>query len=507
MKRPAGSSKSPSLAFVVVLVLKLLWAAFVIATPLLGAWVASSLASYRGGPVALAAATGLLLFPLLPLAWEAWANRRRRLKGVTSPRVLTFWDRFILRTLAVNLLFLAALLGAQPETAFVALSTRGDWMLEGRSGPRVESARRLLFRAADRLEWLYLAVHQNPYEKMGDGGTTAATTSATGSSSPPPPTASAVPAPAPSVTQAPAPAEPPNPGAPADPKSRAWPFEPALHPAVAGMPADVERSIDAVARYLGDRESDPVRRLKAAHDYVADRVAYDVPALRADRFPPQDAETVFRTRKGVCAGYSRLLEVLGRAMGLDVTYVVGEARPKGARERGESHAWNLARIGGREYLLDATWDSGTVAGDTFEKRYRADYFLTPPEVFGLDHFPDDPRHQLLDRPLSRGEFMRQPAMSPRFYAEGRRLLAPDRSQVTVKGSLSIEIDNPGGLFTLADVVDPGRGLKDPCQIENGPRVRASCRFPRSGSYFVQLFSNKELYGNYHYIGQLEANND
>src|SRR5262249_15479403 len=76
--------RSPGVALIVLL-LKALWVAFVIATPLLGAWAASSLAAYSNGPVAMAAATGLLLFPGLPLAWEGWAAYRRRRRNDTRP--------------------------------------------------------------------------------------------------------------------------------------------------------------------------------------------------------------------------------------------------------------------------------------------------------------------------------------------------------------------------------------------------------------------------------------
>jgi hypothetical protein len=99
------------------LVLKAVWIAFVITTPVLGAWVASSLAAYANGPVALAAASALLAFPVLPLAWEAWAERRRKKSASAKPHILTFTDRLVLRTLAVNLLFLGLLLGTQPKAA------------------------------------------------------------------------------------------------------------------------------------------------------------------------------------------------------------------------------------------------------------------------------------------------------------------------------------------------------------------------------------------------------
>ena len=55
----------------------------------------------------------------------------------------------------------------------------------------------------------------------------------------------------------------------------------------------------------------PAGRLKAAHDWVADRIAYDAPAYAVHKYPPQDAETVFARRVGVCAGYAELLAALG----------------------------------------------------------------------------------------------------------------------------------------------------------------------------------------------------
>jgi hypothetical protein len=527
MKRPAPPPSRPSVGGALfVVVLKLLWAALVIATPLLGAWVASSLAAYFNGPAALAASAGLLLFPGLPLAWDAWVTRKRARdpKRAATPRILTFWDRFILRTLAVNLVFLGVLLGTEPAKGFTALSTRGDWMLDGRKGATADAVRKQLFRAADRLEWLYLAVHTNPFDQKSndaDGTTSGApdpTTSTTSTTAPIPtatgtgsgtgttPTPTPIDTAKPVDTTKPTPIPPPAADKPSSGvASSQWPLPATLDPLVNEIPAASETSIDSVARYIADRTSDPARRLKAAHDWVADRIAYDAPAYAAHRYPPQDAQTVFRTRTGVCAGYAYLLEAMGRALGLEVLYVVGDARTSGSKESGEGHAWNVARLDGRYFPIDATWDSGYIDGPTFTKHYRSDYYLTPAAVFGLDHFPDEARWQLRDRPISRGEFMRQPMMTPRFYAEARELVAPDRSQVTVKGALSIQINNPRQLFTLADFYPASGGSGTRCTIVNGEKTRVDCVFPAAGAYVVKLFSNPEQYGSFGYIGQIEAN--
>ena len=528
MPPPKPKPRASVAGKLLVALVKLIWAAFVIATPVAGAWLASSLAAYANGPIWLAALAGLILFPLLPLAWDLHAERRRARRKDARPRVLTLWDRLILRTLLVNLAFLAALLATHPQRGFTALSTRGDWMLDGRQGPAAAAARKQLFRAADRLEWLYLAVRENPFadpdgdrpqpapEPQASGSARAQPApepQASGSAQPQPApepqaSGSAQPQPAPEPQGSDRPAPSPAPAPP--PAARAWPFPAQLHPAIERMPPEAEQSIESVAAYVRSVEPDQVQRIKAVHDYVADRIAYDGVAYTTRRFPPQTAEVVFQTRTGVCAGYAALFVAIGRAIGADVQYVVGQSRTQGMRNDGSSHAWNAVTIEGRRYLVDTTWDSGSLDGATFKKGYRTEYFLTPPEVFGLDHFPDDPRLQLRDAPISRGDFLRQPMLRPSFYAHGLELLSPTRSQITVQGEIAIELSNPRGRFALADFAEQaaaatGGGERPRCEVTNGPTARLRCRFPAPGSYAVRLFSGPEQYGSYEYVGQIEVN--
>jgi len=264
--------------------------------------------------------------------------------------------------------------------------------------------------------------------------------------------------------------------------------------------------MDAVARYIADLERDPVQRLKALHDWVADRIRYDADAYYSRRLPPQDAATVFRTRTAVCAGYAKLLQALGRAAGVEITYVTGDARTRTAGLSGEGHAWNAARVDGRWYLIDATWDSGSLDGRAFAKEYRTDYFMTPPEVFGVDHFPDKAEWQLRERPLGRGEFLRQPALKPSFYAHGLELLAPTRSQTDVRREIEVRVRNPRGLFFLATYEPLGGGNGAKCEVSNGAEARIRCAFPAAGAYRVVLFGNRQRYGTFGMLGQLDVNN-
>jgi len=332
-------------------------------TPLLGVWLASSLVAYTNGSTWLVVFSGILLFPLLPIAWDLWGRKQRKLK----PQILTWGDRIILRTLLLNLIFLACLLALRPQTSFLALSTRGDWMLDGRQEPQIELVRRSLFKLANGLEWLYLAVHQNPYTQYADTREIRPTPQPT-------PETSAQPIPGSNPSPQPQPTPQPALISSTTHRTNLWSVEASIHPAVAQMPTSVETSIASVAQYIAQQEKDPFLRVKALHDYVADRIAYDAPAYfgQSPR-PPQDAETVFRTHKAVCAGYAKLLEALGQAIEEDIVYVVGDSRSQVSDLSGNGHAWNAAKIEGHWYLIDATWDSGYVNASGFTKRYSTSY--------------------------------------------------------------------------------------------------------------------------------------
>lgn len=524
---------------VIVVVLKASAVALAVITPLIGVWVSSSLAAYLNGPLWLAILVGLLFFPLLPLVWDGLSSWRRSRKEVARERILTFTDRLVLRTLFLNLALIAAILAARPEVGFTALQARGDWMLDSPEGEWADEVRPWLFAAADRLEWVYDLAHENPYAEVNpDEGVT-----------PGPPRPEGDPrGRAPLPTPGKRPDNDSGEGGQDEPSSdrgggdRAdhdngqpdndsegsdrddggednerseglevlWPTPAKVHPVAASMPRSAETSIDAVADYIGERVNDPVGRIRAAHDWVADRISYDVAALEARRIPPQNPEKIFRERIGVCAGYSLLLRSLGQKLGLEVVYVTGNSRKKSGDVSGLGHAWNAVKLGDSWHLIDATWNAGSVNDGEFEKRYNTRYFLAPPEVFGLNHLPDEPRWQLRERPISRGAFIRQPMLDPRFFMQKLRLVDPRRSQITVEDEAVIRVANPDDWFMLASyspLTSSNDNSRQRCQVEQGRAVRVNCRFEREGAWRVQLFTNRQRYGSFTYVGQILVNSD
>ncbi len=457
-------------------------------TPLVGVWLASSLVAYVNGPPLLAVFSGILLFPLIPILWD-WSRRPRRKK---SAAILTWGDRITLRTLALNVAFLVLLVGLQPQTTFLAISTRGDWFLDGHQGPTVQLARQGLFYSAQGLEWLYRALNPNPFNQYQDQTAIQPT--------PRPAPGSRV---DPGISSAPVISDSTAP----TPVDTQWPWRGNdLHPAVAQMPASVETSIESVAQYIASQESDPILRVKALHDYVADRVAYDAESYFAGQYPPQDAETVFRTRKAVCAGYAKLLEALGQAIGEEIYYVTGNSRSSSNDLSGAGHAWNGIKIGEYWYLMDPTWDSGYVSREEgFTKNYRLSYFLPPPAVMAITHFPENPGWQLLEQPLTLGDFLRQPVLRPDFFAHGLELNQPTRSQTDTGSVATITVNNPQQTWLSATYALKGGSEMGSCENSFTPGPTLHCELPSPGTYEVRLFAGEDEGEPLSYVGHLEFN--
>ncbi len=132
------------------------------------------------------------------------------------------------------------------------------------------------------------------------------------------------------------------------------------------------------------------------------------------------AETVLRNKSALCDGYSRLFKTLCDYAGIRCELVTGYGRVDwGGRIKFRSnHTWNAVYIDSSWQLLDVTWASGylTYNGSEFIKHYDDYYFLTPPDQFIKDHFPDEIAWTLLPHVPLIGEMSIGP-FKPRTFSK------------------------------------------------------------------------------------------
>jgi transglutaminase-like putative cysteine protease len=502
----AGRAKQIA-GFVARHVAHALWVSLMVLTPLLGFWLASSLAAYHNATQWLSLLVGLLLFPILPVGWELFHVWRRKRREDARPQILTRLDRLVLRTLIVNGLFLGGMMWQARAQSFRALAVRGDWMLDGYSGPVAQTVRGWLLGLADRLDKRRSTSHHS-YGESDD---------APDDVRPPDPVKPRIPEP--TETQQTPDAPPTAPGG--------WPLSVDPHPLVATLTEGDEASIDSVARFLSSRIADKRELAKALHDYVVGRLHYDYDALKRieakdyANTPSQEAEAVFTRRAAVCEGYARLMVALGKAADVEIAYVTGSIRDSERRLattddpwdtslqdalEGVGHAWNAVKLDGQWYLMDVTWDDPTNGTP------QTTYLFTPPHLMAFDHYPDDPKWQLLPSPLSLGEFVRQPLLSPAIGEFGLSLTSPTRSQITVSGEATIVLDNPYGAAVAARWVRDGSSKDEKgerCDVTSGKQTKIRCNLP-DGEFEIRMFAapkSRVKVGTYtlDYVGSILVN--
>jgi hypothetical protein len=160
--------------------------------------------------------------------------------------------------------------------------------------------------------------------------------------------------------------------------------------------------------------------------------------------------TIFR-RKGVCDGYARLFKSLCIYAGIQCVVVNGKAKTI-LSEQLEGHAWNAVRLEGKWQLVDPTWASGYVNGDTYTKRRNLFYFLTAPQVMFINHLPDEQKWTLLDKQFNATTFGQSPIEDVAVIEKGLMNYNPKKRDLKVKRgqpiALSLEFDKSPEEFSI-----------------------------------------------------------
>lgn len=140
-------------------------------------------------------------------------------------------------------------------------------------------------------------------------------------------------------------------------------------------------------------------------------------------------------RKGVCQDYAELFNEMCKSIGIKSGMIDGSTKDITGQYWPDNHAWNWVEIKGKTYLLDATWASGSVdySKGKFTKEFNDGFFLTPPAMFVVNHFPNDSRWQLLNDKVSVETFKGFPAVGQGFFKYKVKSFSPKEFKIAAKG--------------------------------------------------------------------------
>ena len=114
------------------------------------------------------------------------------------------------------------------------------------------------------------------------------------------------------------------------------------------------------------------------HDFIVDNVKYD----KLKKAYSHEIIGPLGQGVGVCEGIAKTVKILCDQLGIWCIIAISEANPE--KQIKYRHAWNIVRIDGKYYHLDATFDN-SLGKDSPEIRY--DYFNLDDSRMYRDHEP------------------------------------------------------------------------------------------------------------------------
>jgi len=117
------------------------------------------------------------------------------------------------------------------------------------------------------------------------------------------------------------------------------------------MQAEIDEAVEEFLASV-DPELAEYELVRLVYEYIISTTEYNLEST-----DNQNVYSVFVNRESVCAGFSKAAQLLLSRLGIFATYVVGDAYVPGVSSEPIPHAWNLVRVYGEYYFLDATWGS------------------------------------------------------------------------------------------------------------------------------------------------------
>lgn len=191
---------------------------------------------------------------------------------------------------------------------------------------------------------------------------------------------------------------------------------------------DPETALPGVVNSLANGITDQFLKAKTLHDWICDTIAYDTDMYFSGRITDQDYVSVLKKKKAVCSGYTNLMNEMCRIAGIESIGINGYSKGfgySGKIGKNTDHAWNAVHIGNKWYLIDVTWDAGSVDNKTYIKGYSTGWLFLGSRAFLYSHLPEEAAYQYYAPVLTADDFMREAYIAGSFFQYGLALKTED----------------------------------------------------------------------------------
>lgn len=217
----------------------------------------------------------------------------------------------------------------------------------------------------------------------------------------------------------------------------------------------------------------------------------------------------YKLLKGVKSGketYHQLFKRLCSYAGLHCEIILGFSKGAGYKPgmnitgNAFRNSWTAVTIDGSWRLINVTWAARQVTGtkddlpEMFNK-YDEFYFLTDPEDYIYQHYPDDSAWQLLEIPLPFSEFLNLPVVKSPFFNYGLRFYSNYGATLTTDtGMVEVRIIAPkilgfGSLLEAADKTSNTSNLEGRTLLRYVKNEAIfTVNVPRPGQYYFSIYT-------------------
>lgn len=212
--------------------------------------------------------------------------------------------------------------------------------------------------------------------------------------------------------------------------------------------------------------------------------------------------------KGVKSGkesYHQVFKKLCSFAGLHCEIIIGYSKgagyKPGMRIEGNSfrNSWTAVAVDGSWRFINCTWAARHISGHKDDlpqvfHTYDEFYFLTDPEDYIYQHYPDEPAWQLLEIPLPFSEFINLPVVKSPFFNYGLRFYSNYGATIsTESGVIEIRLIIPK-ILGFGSMLEPFDKSQDKKDMEGRTLLRLikneaifTVSLPRTGLYYFSVY--------------------
>ena len=258
-------------------------------------------------------------------------------------------------------------------------------------------------------------------------------------------------------------------------------------------PASAARNLNTLSAYLTAPAKSDLAKARSVYAWITSHIRYDEAAFSGERYSSEVeyASRSLHSKKAVCTGFSLLFKHLLSPAGIDVVSIKGYARTSDS-EAGKpihrvDHEWNAVRLDGDWYLLDIAW-AQTTAKNGLPNDY---FFLTEPVQFAANHFPTDPRWQLLGSTVSKAQFDQFPKLYDAYFRLGFNENFPKSGLLRANEGLTLTLKNNNDVEFMCALGQSNSSSSStvPVSVQRvGDTYRLTVSVPQRGSSILSVFS-------------------